>query len=257
MNAKYLVLAILAAFSVAVAQADPSARVIETYPSAGSALGRNESLWVHIEYATDEPISLWARPFRNGEQVTNAMSNASLTYSGSGRALGWFSLVEPDQIDEIRIIAAGGKPYREWQLGRYPLDVRWTDAPSSGQSRPQWVDDLLAVEKSRREEEAKRRAAEPVSAAEVSLFNGFMLIILALAVAGIGVPLWSVWKWHGGWRVAAALPAAAVGFVVLRIVFDTARDPTSHNLWPFEIVMAGGGALLCIGALKAARRFMG
>jgi hypothetical protein len=254
---KCIVASILVVSSVAVAQAASSVRVVETHPAAGSALGPNEPLWVHVEYTTDEPISLWARPFRNDEQVTNALSNASPTYSGAGSALGWFSLVEPGDIDEVRIIAGGGKPYLEWELGRYPLDVRWTAAPSSGQSRPQWVDELLAVEKARQEEEAKRRAAEPVSAAEVSLFNGFMLIILALAVAGIGVPLWSVWKWRGGWRIAASLPAVAVGFVVLRIIFDTARDPTSHNLWPFEIVMAGGAALLCIGALRVARRFVG
>jgi hypothetical protein len=65
-----------------------------------------------------------------------------------------------------------------------------------------------------------------------------------------------VWKWRGGWRVAAAIPAGVVLFVVLRIVVDTARDPTSHNLWPFEILMVGGGALVTIGALKLARRMM-
>jgi hypothetical protein len=81
-----------------------------------------------------------------------------------------------------------------------------------------------------------------------------MLLMAALGLAGIGVPLWSVWKWRGGWRIAAAVPAAAVVFVVLRIVIDTARDPTSHNLWPFEILMAGTGALLCIGVLALVRR---
>jgi hypothetical protein len=45
-------------------------------------------------------------------------------------------------------------------------------------------------------------------------------------------------------------------FVVLRIVIDTAGDPTSHNLWPFEVLMAGTGALLAIGVLKLLRRLM-
>jgi hypothetical protein len=33
---------------------------------------------------------------------------------------------------------------------------------------------------------------------------------------------------------AAAVPAA----VMARVVVDTTRDPTSHNLWPFELVTA-------------------
>jgi len=32
----------------------------------------------------------------------------------------------------------------------------------------------------------------------------------------------------------ACLPAAVIG----RVVFDVAGDPTSHNLWPFELVLA-------------------
>ena len=34
--------------------------------------------------------------------------------------------------------------------------------------------------------------------------------------------------------VAAAVPTA----VMARVVVDTTRDPTSHNLWPFELVIA-------------------
>lgn len=46
-------------------------------------------------------------------------------------------------------------------------------------------------------------------------------------------------------------------FVVLRIVVDTAHDPTSHNLWPFEILQVGVVALGIIAVLKLARRFLG
>jgi hypothetical protein len=84
-----------------------------------------------------------------------------------------------------------------------------------------------------------------------------MAAALALLIAGIAVPLWSVWKWRGAWRIAAAVPACAVLFVVLRIVVDTARDPTSHNLWPFELLQVGIVALLIVGVLKLARKFSG
>ena len=55
--------------------------------------------------------------------------------------------------------------------------------------------------------------------------------------------------------VGASVPAA----VMARVVFDVARDPTSHNLWPFEIVLALGPGFLpsligsAIGGLWARR----
>jgi len=80
-----------------------------------------------------------------------------------------------------------------------------------------------------------------------------MLGVLALLIAGITVPLCSAWRWRGRWRIAAAVPACAMLFVVLRIVVDTTRDPTSHNLWPFEILQIGVVSLAIVGALKLAR----
>jgi hypothetical protein len=37
----------------------------------------------------------------------------------------------------------------------------------------------------------------------------------------------------------AAGAAVAVGVVAVRVAVDVSTDPTSHNLWPFEIVIAG------------------
>lgn len=239
-----------------VAHAALSARIVETHPSVAATLGRNESFHVRIAYAAEEPISLWARPYRDGNVVAEAMSNASSKYSGSGEALGWFALTEPGDVDEVRIIAGGGKPYREWEIARQSLRITWTAASRSAAPSAAWVDELQAAAEARNREEAQRRASEPASAGEVAL-GGFMLLIVALLLAAIAVPLRSVWKWRGGWRIAAAVPAAVVGFVVLRILIDTARDPTSHNLWPFEILIFGAGALVIIGVLKMARRLMG
>jgi hypothetical protein len=242
--------------ALTTARADSSARLVETQPSGNATLGHDESFWVRIAYQTDEAISLWARPYRNGAEVKNARSNASQRYTGSGEALGWFALNEPGTVDEVRIVAGGGKPYREWELARQPLQLRWTDATPSGEPQAQWVTDLLAAEQGRNHQDAQRRASAPVSPTDVGLFSGFMLFVAALFIAGIAVPLWSVWKWRGGWKIAAAVPAAIILFVVARIVIDTARDPTSHNLWPFEILEFGLLGLAIIGALKLARRFL-
>jgi len=204
-----------------------------------------------------ETVSLWARPYRNGKEVKQAMSNASLSYTGAGEALGWFALTEPGEVDEIRVIAGGGKPYRQWELQRQPVHLRWSANQAAAEPQAEWVTDLLAVEKTRRDEAFAQRANEPVPAGSVALFSGFMLTVLAVLIAGIALQLWSVWKWRGGWRIAAALPVAAMGFVVLRILIGTAVDPTSHNLWPFEILQVGVVGLVVIGVLAGVRRMRG
>jgi hypothetical protein len=65
------------------------------------------------------------------------------------------------------------------------------------------------------------------------------LVALASGLFGLFMPAWAVWRWHGAWRIAADVPAAIMAFVILRIVVDGLRDPASHNLFPFEIIIWG------------------
>lgn len=44
------------------------------------------------------------------------------------------------------------------------------------------------------------------------------------------------------WTMLAVFPAA----VALRVVVDTAADPTDHNLWPFELVFAAVFSLVAV-----------
>jgi hypothetical protein len=44
--------------------------------------------------------------------------------------------------------------------------------------------------------------------------------------------------------VGAAVPAP----ILARIAVDTTKDPTSHNLWPFEIIIAAMIGALCSSA---------
>ena len=44
--------------------------------------------------------------------------------------------------------------------------------------------------------------------------------------------------------VGAAVPAP----ILVRITVDTAKDPTSHNLWPFEFIIAAVIGVLCSSA---------
>ena len=61
----------------------------------------------------------------------------------------------------------------------------------------------------------------------IGRFLGLLLALLA--------------RWKGCVRVRWAAPAMALSMPVVvaaRVVADTAADPTSHNLWPFEIALA-------------------
>ncbi len=234
-----------------------TARVVDMDPAQPAVLGRDQNFYVRIAYATDEPVALWARPFRNGSEVEDAISNASTEHSGTGEALGWFALRTAGAVDEVRVRAGGGKPFHEWEVARLAVQLRWSAAPAAQSSRAPWVDRLVASEQAEIRAQAAARASESASPGGIALFGGFMLLVLALLTAGIVIPLRSVWKWRGGWRLAAAAPAALIGFVVLRIVVDTARDPTSHNLWPFEILQFGTVALLAIGMMTLVRRWLG
>jgi uncharacterized membrane protein YfcA len=42
------------------------------------------------------------------------------------------------------------------------------------------------------------------------------------------------------WVPVLAVTAGFVLAVIGRVEIETARDPTSHNLWPLEVIIAGG-----------------
>jgi len=58
--------------------------------------------------------------------------------------------------------------------------------------------------------------------------------------------------------------SVALGYVLAvygRVHLETAKDPTSHNLWPFEIVIAGGFGLFAgfvgVAIARALQRLAG
>jgi hypothetical protein len=239
------------------AAAAPRVQVVETDPAGETiSLGRDEPLWVRLAFVADEPARIWIRPFFQGKEVP-MMTNASVQHSGSGYALGWFAGDKPYRVDEIRIRVGGGKPYAESEAGSYRVNVVGTGAPSAARAKAPWVDELRGAEEAVRRADYEKRMGEPPAPGDTALITGFMLAVVGLFLASLGWPAWALWKWRGGWRKAALLPVAAMAFVALRIVFDTARDPTSHNLWPFEILMFGFASVVFMAALAAVRRLAG
>jgi hypothetical protein len=193
-----------------------------------------------------------------------AGTSPSIRYTGKGEALAWFFLDKPgQQVDEIRIEAGNGARQMP-VVATYRVDVTQGTAridPNSpwAPSDPSWVSTMR--EQSKRQMEAQFQARmdasqDDVGAGGLAFLGGFMLLVGALGIGGLVFPLLALWRWQGGWKLAAAVPAGIVGFVILRIVVDTAADPTSHNLWPLEVLIAGFASLAIVGALALARRFV-
>lgn len=117
-----------------------------------------------------------------------------------------------------------------------------------------------------------------------------LIVLFSLALLGVGVPYWEIpyakvalpnslfgygllimllsAVWLRGvahapfLRTWIIIGLAAPAAVMLRVVLESSRDPTSHNLWPIELILAGAvgcavalvGALLGSGWLGVARR---
>jgi hypothetical protein len=81
--------------------------------------------------------------------------------------------------------------------------------------------------------------------------GGFIVVIIAgLIGLLLCIPIFRAFsRWQGWWRWAIAIPFLFMLGLSLNIVIATWIDPTSHNLWPIELLFyyVVGGVL--IGAL--------
>jgi hypothetical protein len=232
--------------------------VLETYPAGQEVtLGRNENFYLRLRYDTDHPIGIWARPYFRG-QPAHAGNNGSYSYTGSGEALGWFFFSgNRGEVDEIRITAGDGSIAGSPVVLTYSVHVVPSERQADAEDAPEWVASLKAadVERQRLAHEAyANRSVAPYTSLLLSLF---MIAVLALGVCGFVMPVSALLRWRGGWRMAAAVTAALMGFVVVRLLIGVSIDPTSHNLWPFEILMFGLLSTVIIVLLTLARRAMG
>jgi hypothetical protein len=84
----------------------------------------------------------------------------------------------------------------------------------------------------------------------------FMLFIAVLALGFIVAEGWALVRWPGIWRWVAGIPLILVSIVGLRIIVDTSTDPTSHNLWPFELLGVIVLASVGLGGLQLVRVFV-
>lgn len=233
--------------------------VVSTYPSGNIVhLGKNQNFYLHLQYHSEQPIKIWAHPYLQGKPA-NAGSNPSRIYpAGSGEALGWFFLFQPDtQVDEVRITAGDGSLEGTSVVATYPVQITGSNQPATQQNKPDWVTRLKSLDAVAQRANYEKQRNMPISSSDRIMLGGFMLMMLAIGFLGIISPLWGLLRWRGGWRVAACVPAALMTFVILRLFIDLAADPTSHNLWPFEILITGALSVTIMVILMVARKVTG
>jgi hypothetical protein len=240
------------------AQAGTVVRIVETWPPGNHVtLGKNQKFYIRLAYETDKPISIWARPYFKGKPA-NVGSNTSLSYSGTGETFGWFFFMHPmDVVDEVQIMAGDGSDAHTAVVAVWRGYVLGDNKVTGATAEPAWVAEMTARFKAAQDEDYRARMREPVSRADRALVSGFVLAALACGLFGLIMPAWAVWRWYGVWRMAAALPAAMMAFIVLRIMVDVLRDPTSHNLLPFELLYMGAISVGMMAVFSLAHKFLG
>jgi len=248
---------LLCAAMPALAQRQASVELLETFPAGDTIeVQPGKNVYLRVAYRTDQPARIWVRPYYRGEQA-QAGTHPSFEYSGEGELLAWFFLEPGARVDEIRVSAGNGNPERTPEIARWPLRVSAYSNAAAPAPEPDWVVRMREADKQRRDAAFKAQMSQPVPAGQVLLFTGFAWLMLGVGLLGLAWPAWALWKWQGRWRRWAMLPAAVVGFVLLRIVSGVIADPTSHNLWPFELLMAGGFSLVSMLVLALLRRRAG
>jgi hypothetical protein len=80
-----------------------------------------------------------------------------------------------------------------------------------------------------------------------------LVIVVSIAIVVLGPQIWAIKAWQGVWRWLAAAPLLLVGADVVLIVVSTAIDPTSHNLWPLELLFISVIGLPVVGVLWLVR----
>jgi hypothetical protein len=88
----------------------------------------------------------------------------------------------------------------------------------------------------------------------------FILSLLAYSVPAALVALVSAHLAKASkdeWKLMAWVPVLPLAAWSVWISWDSTRDETSHNLWPFELVMVGALSLVLFAVVALARVLIG
>lgn len=242
-------LALLAADPLSAAE-EPAIRirVSAADPASGGRLAPRDTLYLRISYDSPVPLRFRAEGFSGETAVTEgaAYNPAPVYPAGKHEALVWISYFGPARIDEVRIGAkdAAWKPLRSLS---YPVAAEWA-AGAPRHERAAWAAALSD------RQQAMTSSAMAAAMAETDGSGGLGSFLVALAAASIPayvcLQLFMVFRYSGGWRVAAGLPL--VGMIPLAL-YTLAALAMGSNLWPLMMLFLTPPAFLYLVGLLIVR----
>jgi hypothetical protein len=221
-------------------------QMVEMDPPSPAILHNNDHVYVRVQYETTAPLRVEMQLFDHGARATKQHTNGEvLLQPGQGETLAWFAFPGPGSVDGIRLSARVND--RNLVTSQdLKVSYIWDGRRSTGENRAPWVGPLLTQDE-RRQQAAFAEMETRVGAGGFGSAFG-MLAVSLLGVVALGAiaacvawPLWGIIRWEGAWKAAAALPFAAIVLWGLKDASDLMIDRTSHNLLPFEFVIAACG----------------
>jgi hypothetical protein len=248
MNAARVALLVAGVLFFGAASAEVRLRVLESFPAAPATLGHWEQYYLRIGYVADQPIRVRVDPYFGAAEVPGMNGGSPLHAAGAGEALFWIAYTKPARVDRLVVYAQDEK----WQ-GRFaelelPVALAWTgEKPATAQALPDWVLRLRAEREARDKLESQARMNAPASWGWTAAFF----------VMGWSIPLYFIlqavllWRWRGGWRLAAAIPAVPMAAVLLHAVYAYFRG---SNIFPLFLIFFCPVALAYLVVLLGVRR---
>jgi hypothetical protein len=71
-----------------------------------------------------------------------------------------------------------------------------------------------------------------------------LIVFLATMAVNVALSICAIWHARGFRRFLASLPLLSILGVSLNILLAVSRDPTSHNLWPFEVLLTCAAGII-------------
>jgi hypothetical protein len=175
--------------------------------------------------------------------------------AGEGEALGWFTCTTVCEVHSIHIqiaTADSGQPFLDQPNGDYYFN--WDGMPGERHTPAAWVKPLQDAEASREKQAYDAYVAQPLGRSGVFALMLFSAMLMGAALVSVIWPIYGLIKWRDKWRWLASAPLALTLLKTFSIASDITRDPTSHNLLPFEYLMIGAIATPYMLAVWLLRR---
>ena len=218
----------------------PQLDVLSTSPPSPATLGRHATFYLRFRVDAPFPVVVALHPYDHGTDVLRVMGNGGEPTLPVGETTdaGFFFLIakQPQHVDEVRIVVSRADDRRTQWTFSHPVDLTFDPADTSpAQAEPGWVNEWRLAR------DARFRAAAQASGAGGGWATWVAVLVLPILVllplAAITLPLYFLWRWRGPRRLLAALPLVVLGGKLATVWSDVAADPTSHNLWPLELLL--------------------